>query len=45
MRSRLGGAFAHGILLHLGQEVLPFCDRVTALPLSALWAAAPRGSA
>jgi len=38
LRDRLGDRFANGVVLYLGTEVLPFGDRLTALPLSALWA-------
>jgi uncharacterized protein len=37
LRERLGGRFAHGVVLHLGTEVGSFGDRCTALPVSALW--------
>lgn len=40
LRDRLGDRFANGVVLYLGTEVLPFGDRLTALPLSALWAPA-----
>jgi predicted AAA+ superfamily ATPase len=39
LRERLGDRFVHGVVLHLGDQVLPFGDRVTALPLTALWSA------
>ena len=39
LHDRLEDRFAHGVLLYLGDAVLPFGDRRTALPLSALWAA------
>jgi predicted AAA+ superfamily ATPase len=42
LRQRMGTAYAHGVVLHLGRDVLSFGDRQTALPLSALWARAPR---
>lgn len=38
LRDRLGPSFRSGVLLHTGPHVLPFGDRLTALPLSALWA-------
>ena len=38
LRDRLGGRFTNGVLLHLGDRVLPFSDRLTQMPLSALWA-------
>lgn len=37
MRDNLGGAFVHGFVLYTGPKALPFGDRLTALPLSALW--------
>lgn len=39
LRRKLGERFVNGVVLHLGKEQLPFGDRRTALPLSALWAA------
>ena len=38
LRDRFGEQFLHGVVLHLGDRTLPFGDRITALPLSALWA-------
>ena len=35
---KVGGPFAHGVVLYLGHEVVPMGPRRTALPLSALWA-------
>lgn len=32
-----GGHFVHGVVLYTGDRVLPFGDRLTALPLAALW--------
>lgn len=37
MRDNLGDAFVHGFVLYTGPKALPFGDRLTALPLSALW--------
>ncbi|MGH8721692.1 MAG: DUF4143 domain-containing protein, partial [Burkholderiales bacterium] len=37
LRDRLGGDFVHGILLYAGGEALALGDRLTALPISALW--------
>jgi uncharacterized protein len=34
---RLGDRFRAGIVLYAGQQQLPFGDRLTALPISALW--------
>lgn len=42
LRDRLdevGGDFVHGVVLYTGTQVLPFGDRLTALPVSALWSA------
>jgi predicted AAA+ superfamily ATPase len=39
VRDKLGSRFANGVVLYLGNEVLPVGDRLTALPVSALWAA------
>lgn len=36
-RDRLGDRFVHGVVLHLGDRPLPLGDRLTALPVSALW--------
>lgn len=41
LRDRVGDAWAHGVVLHLGSRALSFGDRQTALPLSALWARVP----
>lgn len=38
LRDRLGDRFRAGVVLHTGDKVLPFGDRLTALPLCALWA-------
>jgi hypothetical protein len=38
LREKLGKDFVNGVLLYTGDEVLPFGDRLTALPVSALWA-------
>lgn len=37
LRDKLGERFRRGFLLHAGAETLPFGDRLTALPISALW--------
>ncbi len=41
MRDRLGSDFIQGVVLYTGEEVLPLGDRITALPLAALWTGAP----
>lgn len=38
LRDRLGDAFAAGLVLHTGPRVYELADRVTAVPISALWA-------
>ncbi len=37
LRDRLGDRFVNGIVIHLGERPLPFGDRLTALPVSAVW--------
>ena len=37
LRDRHGDRFANGIVIHLGERTLPFGDRLTALPLAAIW--------
>jgi predicted AAA+ superfamily ATPase len=39
LREILADRFVHGIVLHLGHRPMPLGDRLTALPLSSLWAA------
>lgn len=38
LRDRLGDRFVNGIVIHLGERPLPFGDRLTALPVSTIWA-------
>lgn len=38
LAERLGDRFRNGVVLYLGERVMPFGARRTALPLSALWA-------
>lgn len=38
LRDRLGDRFVHGVVLHLGERATPLADRLTALPIGALWA-------
>jgi predicted AAA+ superfamily ATPase len=40
-----GGRFVRGVVLHLGDALLPFGDRLEAAPLSSLWTATARPSA
>ncbi len=37
LRDKLGDAFTNGVVLYLGDTVLPIGDRLTAMPVSALW--------
>lgn len=37
LRDRLGDRFKYGLLLHLGGGSIPIADRITAIPLAALW--------
>ncbi len=37
LRDRLGASFSVGVVLHLGQTVLPLGDRIWAVPVPALW--------
>lgn len=37
LRDRLGDRFINGIVVHLGERPLSFGDRLTALPVSAVW--------
>jgi hypothetical protein len=37
MRNTLGESFIAGIVLYGGQHVLPFGDRLMAIPIPALW--------
>jgi hypothetical protein len=37
MRDRMGPDFVHGIVFHTGNSVVPFGDRLTALPIEFLW--------
>lgn len=39
LAERLGDRFSHGVLLHTGPDVIPFGERLTALPIDALWRA------
>jgi hypothetical protein len=39
LRDRLGERFTNGVVLHMGERPLPFGDRLTALPVAALWQA------
>lgn len=41
LRERLGDRFVAGFILYSGQHSLPFGDRLQALPIDALWQAAP----
>ncbi|MCL2091977.1 MAG: ATP-binding protein [Micrococcales bacterium] len=37
LAQRLGDDFVVGVVLHLGEQTLPFGDRMRAMPVSALW--------
>ncbi len=37
LRDSLGDRFKQGILLHLGAGTIPIGDRISAVPLAALW--------
>jgi uncharacterized protein len=37
LRDQLGERFVNGVILHLGERPLPFGDRLTALPVGAVW--------
>jgi len=37
LRDRLGTRFVHGVLLHARADAAPLGERITALPVSALW--------
>ncbi len=37
LRDKLGERFVRGVVLHMGEHALPHGDRITAVPLSALW--------
>jgi hypothetical protein len=38
LADRLGGQFRHGVVVYLGDRPLSFGPKLTAVPLSALWA-------
>ena len=41
LANRLGDRFRAGIVLYAGEQQLSFGDRLSALPISALWTTAP----
>jgi len=41
LRARLGDDFVVGIVLYAGDQTLAFGDRMRAMPVSAVWTAAP----
>jgi uncharacterized protein len=41
MRDRQGDRFARGVLIYCGEHVVPFGDRLLAIPASALWGGLP----
>jgi len=42
LASRLGEDFVVGVVLYLGQDTLPFGERLRAMPVSALWEVPPK---
>lgn len=38
LRDQLGKRFVAGVALYLGDQVVPFGDKLTLVPLSVLWA-------
>jgi predicted AAA+ superfamily ATPase len=44
LRELLGHRFRGGIVLYDGDHVLPFGERLLAVPLSALWSRIPRAA-
>ena len=38
LRDKLGGSFTAGVVLYLGDRVVPLGERIWALPVSMLWA-------
>jgi hypothetical protein len=44
LRELLGPRFHSGIVLYDGEHVLPFGERLLAIPLSSLWARSPRSA-
>ena len=38
MRDKLGKKFRHGVILHPGKDVVRHGDRISVMPISALWA-------
>jgi predicted AAA+ superfamily ATPase len=45
LRELLGSRFRSGIVLYDGEHVLPFGERLLAVPLSSLWVRSPRSAA
>lgn len=37
LRDHLGDGFANGVIIHCGKRPTPLGDRITALPVNALW--------
>ncbi len=44
LRDRLGSRFINGLVIHLGEHPTSFGDRLTALPVGALWSSPTLGS-
>jgi len=37
LRDQLGESFTNGVIIHCGKQTVPLGDRITALPVNALW--------
>jgi predicted AAA+ superfamily ATPase len=44
MRDELGDRFVSGVVFHTGPHAFPLGDRITALPISAIWTAGDRAA-
>jgi hypothetical protein len=38
LQDKIGDRFTHGAVMYTGDKALPFGERLTALPIQALWA-------
>jgi hypothetical protein len=38
LRDQLGKRFRAGVMLYVGDQIVPFSDKLSLMPLSALWA-------
>lgn len=41
LRDQLGQRFTAGIVLHTGKSIYPLCERISAVPIAALWGPPP----